>query len=250
MTRKKTVTIVALLILIALLAGAIFLFYRSAEAPSNNSPQATQKQDSPQPTPDKQPSTFDKKRYSIDDPNSIWVVVNKQRPLLSDFVPSNLQSIQGGQLRSEVAGAVQQLIAAANKENVSLRTISAYRSFATQQSTYNNYVKADGQANADTYSARPGHSEHQTGLAADLGNGSGQCDLEVCFETTAGGTWLAKNAHTYGFIIRYTKNDTATTGYQYEPWHIRYVGVDLANELYSKGQTMETFFDLPAAPTY
>lgn len=194
--------------------------------------------------------TFDKNRYPTDKSDSPWVVVNKQLPLLPSYVPTGLKDVRGAQLQAQAAADLEQLITAATQNNVVLRTISGYRSFDTQKALYDNYVKKDGQAKADTYSARAGHSEHQTGLAIDLGNGSGQCDLDICFATTAGGQWLANNAHTYGFIIRYPEAKTAITGFQYEPWHIRYVGVDLANELRAKKQTMEEFFSLPAAPNY
>lgn len=193
---------------------------------------------------------FDKQQYSLDNPTSIWVVVNKIRPLPANYTPTDLVSISGGQMRSEAATQLTALIAAAAKDGVSLRGISSYRSYNTQKSLYNAYVAKDGQAQADTYSARPGHSEHQTGLAADLGNTSGSCDLDACFGSTEGGKWVATHSHEYGFVIRYASDKTANTGYQYEPWHIRYVGKDLAGELNNKKQTMEEFFNLPASTGY
>ena len=153
-------------------------------------------------------------------------------------------------MRPEAAQAAQQLIDGAKKEQIQLKIISGYRSYATQERLYDSYVQKYGQAAADTYSARPGHSEHQTGLAADLGNSDGTCDFDTCFSNTQAGKWLAAHTHEYGFIIRYQQKQTQVTGYQYEPWHIRYVGKDLANELHSKNQTMEEFFGLPAAPSY
>ena len=107
----------------------------------------------------------------------------------------------------------------------------------TQVSTYNGYVSQYGQAQADTFSARPGHSEHQTGLAVDLGNSNNSCALEICFGDTAGGLWLAANAADYGFIVRYPQGKEADTGYQYEPWHLRFLGVDTAKAVVASGKT-------------
>lgn len=196
-------------------------------------------------------ASFNKTKYSIDMPDSLWVIVNKQRPLPSDYIPAGLINYPlGSQLRPETAKALDSLLDSAKKEGISFKIISGYRSYGVQASTYNSYVKSDGQANADTYSARPGHSEHQTGLAVDLGNSSGNCDLEACFGDTAAGKWLAAHGPEYGFIIRYQKDKQLIVGYQYEPWHLRYVGNELAAELTKTGQTMEEFFGLPAAPNY
>ena len=129
-----------------------------------------------------------------------------------------------------------------------MKVISGYRSQYTQTSVYNSYAQKDGVTAADRYSARPRYSEHQTGLAADLGNGT--CDLEICFGNTSAGKWLESNAHKYGFIIRYPKGKESLTGYQYEPWHLRYVGKELAIQIYKTNQTLEQFFGLPPSQSY
>lgn len=201
--------------------------------------------------------TFDKTANSIDDPNSIWVVSNKLRPLNPiDFSPSDLSMPVGVEnefsqpLREPAARAVEQLVAAAQAEGVSMRIISAYRSYGTQTSLYSGYVQRDGQAAADTYSARPGHSEHQTGLAVDFDD-HGSCYLATCFADTAAGVWLAEHAADYGFVLRYPNGADAITGFQYEPWHFRYVGSELAKEMKrTNTATLEEFFGLPAAPGY
>lgn len=247
MTRKK---ISFTLIIIVIVAVAAYAFFKPDKVKQDKpSPtQSTQQQSTKQPKDNPSPA-FDKNRYSIDDPNSLWVIANKKRPLPDTFVPSNLTSAGNSQqMQATAVTALGQLTKAAANEQITLRPLSGYRSFSAQKSVYNSYVASDGQTKADTYSARPGHSEHQTGLAIDVGNG--QCDLEICFGDTAAGKWVAANAHTYGFIIRYQQDKTGITGYQYEPWHLRYVGVDLANELHSKNQTMEEFFGVPAAPGY
>lgn len=194
-------------------------------------------------TANPQPAGLNKGRYSIKDPSSIWVIANKVSALPSTYEPADLVATKlGQQLRNEAAQALDALYVAAQKDSVSMKMISAYRSYATQQVVYRNNVTVDGQEVADKSSARPGHSEHQTGLSVDLGTTS--CDLLICFGETKAGQWLAKNAHTYGFIIRYPEGKESITGYQYEPWHLRYVGVDLATELQKSKMTMEEFFDV------
>ena len=175
---------------------------------------------------------------------SITVVVNKKHKLPSTYVPQ-LTTVSGGQLRTEAATAFNSLQSAAKAAGISnMIFVSGYRSYAKQEQLYNNYVAQDGQAAADTYSARPGFSEHQTGLAVDIGDG-GSCDLETCFENTAAAKWAATNAYKYGFIIRYPKGKEATTGYQYEPWHLRYLGVGEATAVYNSGKTLEEYYNIP-----
>lgn len=251
MTSKKTRIIIGLALALLVIGVLSYTALQVSAPPQNNNSPETEETTPEVPKEEaRDPLEFNKKQYSLDDPSSIWIVANKQRGLSANFIPANLVEAGGSQrLQSEAATALQQLISGAGTDKVSLRAISGYRSYAAQQNVYSAYVQKDGAAKADTYSARPGHSEHQTGLAMDVGNGSGQCDLEICFSSTAGGKWVAANAYKYGFVIRYPENKTNITGYSYEPWHLRYVGVDLATKLRS-GQTMEEFFGLPAAPGY
>jgi D-alanyl-D-alanine carboxypeptidase len=218
-------------------------------------------------TPGESPQTgqqaqFDKTQLSTNDPASPWVVVNKQRPLEPrEYVPADLTTpgvplkYEAGsmesQLRAETATALQELFAAAAGEGIELIFVSGYRSYAYQEHLFNYYVGLQGEATAEQQSARPGHSEHQTGWAADVGAASRECEIETCFGDMPEGQWVAEHAHRFGFTIRYPKGATATTGFDYEPWHLRYVGKDLAAELKrSNTQTLETFFDLPAAAAY
>lgn len=195
--------------------------------------------------------SFDKSKYSHDDASSIWVVVNKQRPLSPKaFAPTDLVSVGGGQqMRAEPATELKKMIADAKLEGLTINPLSGYRSYYTQVSVYNREVQQNGQAVADTQSARPGTSEHQTGLAVDVGGGG--CGIEDCFGNTTAGKWVAANAHKYGFIIRYTADKQQVTGYRAEPWHLRYIGTELSAEMQKQGvKTLEEFFDLPAAPSY
>ena len=126
----------------------------------------------------------------------------------------------------------------------------AYRSYARQQTIYNGFVASEGVAGADTHSARPGNSEHQTGLAVDLDDGTG-CNLNACFANTPGGQWLAANAWKYGFILRYGDGWQPIVGYTFEPWHYRYVGTAVSTDMHDRGiRTLEEYFGLPAAPDY
>ena len=203
------------------------------------------------------PAGFDRTALSIDDPMSLWVISNKHRQLSpAEFVPSDLSTVVGvpnefsQPLREPAAWAVEQLYAAAQSQGVSFGIISAYRDFNTQVALYNKFVNRDGQEAADTYSARPGHSEHQTGLAVDFDDGGG-CYLNACFESTAAGQWLAAHAYEYGFVLRYPSGKDAVTGFTFEPWHFRFVGVELATEMHNTGtSTLEEFFGLEPAPTY
>lgn len=206
--------------------------------------------------------TFNKTEHSIDEPSSIWIVVNKQRPLQpAGYTPSDLVApkvplrLNGEepemQLRKEAAMALEALVAGAKKESLDLMVASAYRPYTFQQNLYNRYVTQQGQAAADTQSARPGHSEHQTGLAVDLEPTSQKCEVETCFADTPEGKWVAKNAYMYGFILRYQDGKDDETGYMYEPWHLRYVGKALSTELQRIGNpTLEQFFSLDPAPDY
>lgn len=182
---------------------------------------------------------------------SLTVVVNKQHPLSPiNYVPANLVGIGNGQVaRPEAAQALTSLLSAAQKSGRPMYALSGYRSYATQSALYSSYVRSDGQAAADTYSARPGHSEHQTGLAIDVGNGT--CNLDTCFGSTTAGKWLAANAYRYGFVIRYPSGKTSITGYQYEPWHLRYVGTGVSKDMHIKGiTTLEEYFGVSGGTSY
>ena len=205
-------------------------------------------------------SNFDKTLYSLTEPSSLWVIVNKKQPLPQAYEPSPLVAPDVGlrtkntdpemKLRDDAAVAVESLVSGAKKAGNELIVVSGFRSYQAQSSVYNSAVRQDGQAEADKYSARPGHSEHQTGLAVDFGLPDRSCELEVCFAETKAGTWLADHAHEYGFVLRYDKDKQSSVGYDYEPWHFRFVGNELAAEVKKTGQTLEEYFGLPPAPSY
>ncbi|GAA0401494.1 M15 family metallopeptidase [Paenibacillus motobuensis] len=186
------------------------------------------------------------------DVNSVAVLVNKEFALPDDYNPSDLvypnvrftfkEKIEKRMMRSEAAKALENLFDGAEKDGIYLAGVSAYRSHKTQTALFNRYVERDGEEKAKTYSAVPGHSEHETGLAIDVSGSDGKCAAEDCFGDTKEADWLANHASEYGFIIRYPEGKDSITGYKYEPWHIRYVGVDIASEIADRGITLEEYY--------
>jgi LAS superfamily LD-carboxypeptidase LdcB len=251
---KKILLIFAILLLIAMAEMSAIAWKLSQK----DSPQSAGKEakTSTKQSPIK---PFDKNRYPTDEASSVWVVVNKGRILPSGYAPELV--VPGVALRLG-AGAdeshlsqtatmpMEKMFAAAAKAGVPLRIASAYRSYNTQTAVFNAEVNAYGLAKAESESARAGHSEHQTGLAADLEPYDRKCEIADCFADTPAGKWLAENSYKYGFILRYPKGKENQTGYRYEPWHFRYVGKDLAAQLNKSGQTLEQFFGLPFYTSY
>lgn len=195
----------------------------------------------------------------LDDPTHVWVVVNKLRSLSSiDYAPqsvtrSDLRAVSGSvSMRPEAADALSRLAEAARIDNAGVIGINnAYRSYHLQQSTYSSIVRMDGRDGADTRSARPGHSEHQTGFAADVVACASSCDGISRFGGTPQSDWVAEHAWEHGFIVRYEPGATGTTGYIPEPWHLRYIGPELAAAYHAGGfHTLEDFFGLPDAEDY
>ena len=177
------------------------------------------------------------KGFTIEQKNGLYyiggiLIANKSYSLPKDYNP--------GGLLSEFSTNFNKMKSDASKDGVKLEIISGFRSYTKQTNTYNRYVSQDGKEKADTYSARPGHSEHQTGLAADINS------LSQSWGDTKEGKWLNNNCYKYGFIIRYVKGKESITGYMYEPWHIRYVGVEIATKLYNNGSwiTLEEYLGI------
>ncbi|MHB1171845.1 MAG: M15 family metallopeptidase [Lacisediminihabitans sp.] len=155
-------------------------------------------------------------------------------------------------MRPTAAAAVEAMFKAAVGEGAGeLQIQNSYRSYSVQLSIHNRLVASLGAANADAQSARAGFSEHQTALAADLEAYPSNCGIAECFGATPQGKWLSANSWRFGFLLRYPAGKEAITGYVYEPWHYRYVGVALATEMHNTGiTTLEEFFGLSPAPNY
>lgn len=196
---------------------------------------------------------------ALDDPARVWVVLNKTRPNAPlDYrpaalaPPAGMRSIEGGSLRSDAAAALSAMAGAAATAGVGeIALQSGFRSYETQQTTYANQVSAEGVEQADLTSARPGFSEHQSGLAGDVVACADGCGTLDELAATAQGQWILAHAWEYGWITRYEAGSTPITGYSPESWHLRYIGVELAKAYHDGGwHTLEEFFGLPAAPTY
>jgi len=172
------------------------------------------------------------------------LIVNKTYYLPENYTPQNSYATLSDScpncLENEVMSAFNEMNSDAKNLGLSIWIASGYRSYNTQNYLYNNYVARDGVAAADTYSARPGHSEHQTGLAFDLNS------VNSSFAYTDEGKWIKDNCYLYGFIIRYPEGSENITGYMYEPWHLRYVGKELAEKIYNNGNwlTLEEYFGI------
>lgn len=189
--------------------------------------------------------------------NSILLVANKSHKLPDNYQPSDMRqpdwsARMSTPMRDEAATALEKMFAGAKADGINLVCGSGFRSQSYQASLYNSYVARSGKAAADRYSARPGYSEHQTGLAMDIADASGQYYLSQQFEYTAAGKWLKNNAHKYGFILRYPKTKESVTGYMFEPWHFRYVGVDYSEAIWSCGSetTFEEYFGVAGGTEY
>ena len=192
-------------------------------------------------------SNLDKTKYEdtkeSDLTKDILVLVNKYYYLKEDYTPNDLVTLTSkynsginSKMKKEAAEAFMQMSDAATLDNITIKNASAFRSYDYQVNLYNKYVEKDGKKAADTYSARPGFSEHQTGLCTDINQ------IDSGFEQTDAFKWLEKNAHKYGFIIRFPKDKEDITGYQYESWHWRYVGKKAAEIIKNENITFEEYY--------
>ena len=192
--------------------------------------------------------------YIINNNASVLVLVNKKNNLPSGYVPTNLsvpnirfsfaEYDNKKLMRSDAADALEGMFMGAEKAGVKLYALSAYRSFDRQQGIFTSSVSRNGIEKANRFSAMPGQSEHQTGLAMDLTAPSVNYGLSQDFGGTAEGKWLSDNAYKYGFIIRYQRGRESITGYQYEPWHVRFVGKAAAKEISSRNITLEEYLGI------
>jgi D-alanyl-D-alanine carboxypeptidase len=194
----------------------------------------------------------------IAEPESITVMVNKTIRLPIDYKPSDLvypdvafifdEKVEKRMMRKEAAEALESMFSAAEEDGIMLAGVSGYRSGSTQKALFERYVRRDGEETASRYSARPGHSEHQTGLAMDVSGTTGKCAATDCFADTDEAAWLDEHAREFGYIIRYPEGKEEITGYKYEPWHLRYVGIELSQEIASQGITLEEYEQNIATP--
>ncbi len=206
--------------------------------------------------------TFDYVRLGTELAGNDWVVANKLRPLVPiDYEPSNLREVRssksldnsrGLELADQTASALEALAAQMFSEGAGQIFVnSAYRSYDYQVELFISKTKQYGLDGALVRSAKAGHSEHQTGLAVDVSVPAQGCAIMQCFGDTVGGQWLAENAWKFGFVIRYEEGTEEITGYTFEPWHLRYVGLEIAKSYREQGRhTLEEFWGFPAAQYY
>ena len=183
--------------------------------------------------------------------NSYDTLVNRHFKLPEDFSPGDLSVINAINtyglpnmwitMRQSAARALEDLLAAAELDGHTIIIISGYRSYQTQAGIHNNAIMSSGEEEARRFSARPGHSEHQLGLAVDLSTFGLGGHLSSTFSSTPEGAWVADNAHNFGFIVRYPQDRESDTGFIYEPWHLRYVGVEIATAMFGSGLVLEEF---------
>ena len=241
--------------------GAYLLWFTPSESPSPT-PTATASA-TPTPTPsDPIAQRIAELRPQIDQPGSTLYLVNKTRPFNPlDYEPADLVEIpssesidnsRGLELAAPAASALADLADAMLADGVGQLFInSAFRSYETQVDLFAAKVEQYGEEKALIHSAKPGHSEHQSGLAVDVSLAGGSCAILACFGQTEAGKWLAENGWQFGFIIRYPDGWQPTTGYTYEPWHLRYVGAEVSTLFRdSRKGTLEDFWGLPPAPDY
>jgi len=186
----------------------------------------------PAPKPDSVPNPDD--LHTIEEIDGITyvdgiMIANKTYTLPADYDPG---------VQPEAQAAFDEMQAAASEDGISLWVLSSYRSYYDQEAIYNRYLQWDTKEEVDTYSSRPGHSDHQTGYTFDVNS------LEQSFEYDPAGQWLADNCYKYGFIIRYPKGKEDSTGYMYEPWHIRYIGVEFATKVTTSGLSLEEYLGI------
>lgn len=238
------------------IAGVVGIFMIEREPPPVVEPSAPPVMVDPEPKPTTWPDfvapPFYEDVQEAHDPYDLLVLVNKTYRLAFDFTPSDLRLLNVLDfydnpattmfLRDVAATAAEGLFQAAlDEEGLVFWARSAYRSYQSQHSAHTHLVDQMGQEEADRWSARPGHSEHQTGLALDVTSAAVGGELTEDFSQTPEGQWLRENAHRFGFILRYPYNREAETGYAYEPWHLRYVGVEAAAVIFENNLILEQY---------
>ena len=250
---------VILTVIAAVLCGLVPLYFLVQRAAAPTAPANTQTEE--QKPPVTQPKNIilslpgatpiEARVEDYNNPASNWILVSKDYPLVQpQYKAADLviitsvktrpgKSAEERSLRAVLVEDLNAMFADAASAGHDFMISSGFRSYTTQASLYNSYVASSGDAAANTFSAKPGQSEHQTGLSFDIRLSSGACYLDVCFGNMPAGQWLAANAPSYGFIIRYPADKTAVTKYQYEPWHLRYVGRPLAGALKQSGLTLD-----------
>jgi D-alanyl-D-alanine carboxypeptidase len=242
-TKKLQSILVSVLVLVLLLASATACGKKADDSSAESAGSGTEEQV-------KARSKADQKQLDQDIEDGYLILVNKQNYLPSDYIPEDLEGLKyyakdrspdARFLRKTAADHFHEMVEAAQEEDIDIVSTTAYRSYAFQKNLYTSYVSTKGQEEADKVSAKPGSSEHQTGLSADLSTSEINYVNGSAFGTSAAGKWIAEHCWEYGFIVRYPDGLEDITGYTYEPWHVRYVGMVAAKEIYKEDITLEEY---------
>ncbi len=230
-----------LVLLIAALAAAV-IYYSGQEEPAAYA------------LPKTLPLRIKSESYGLERVNwkddEYLILVNKTHPLPQDYWPEDMVQVEyrvtgfgkeTGWMRPVASEALSKLIEAADAEGYKIAVRTAFRSYDYQKNLFNSYAAREGEAKANRYSARPGESEHQSGLCCDVSSPSVSWQLSYQYGETAEGKWLYDHAHEFGYIVRYLQEKEDITGYVYEPWHIRYVGVEHATAMWEQNLTLEEY---------
>lgn len=252
MTKKLLITFIVMFVVLTGLIGYILVRDGNMVPKETSVVETPEPTETPEATPTPTPTIDPESDPRFTSTDSVLIFANKKHKLPDGYEPSDLTLLTvptaygDVYMRQEASDAMSNMIAAANAEGVYPVVTTAYRDYSFQESLYNGYVERDGVEAADTYSSRPGYSDHQTGLAADISCESNSYNLNQDFENTAEGQWLAQHAHEYGFVMRYPNGKESVTGYTYEPWHFRYIGVEEATNLYNTdpNMTMEEYYGI------
>lgn len=250
---------------ISVIGVSILAFGLAACSDKNNNDEISEDQNIPQETIKDEPVSDDSEADEVDGPSenheneekddedqTITALVNKQYSLDDNYAPDDLVTVEVptvlenpevNQLRGVAAEALKSMFDKAKESGIYLHARSGYRSYETQVQLFQNYSEQHGVEAANRYSAKPGQSEHQTGLVMDVTSESVGYQLTEDFGETEEGKWVREHAHEFGFIVRYPEGAEDITGYIYEPWHLRYLGVDMATRVYESGLTYEEYLE-------
>ncbi len=248
--RTKLITIIVLCI--AIVIGLIILNFKGCEKKAKPEPTPTPEvivTPEPTPTPVPTPEPTPEAVVDLEGDDSINRYVSKTHLLPETYAPSDLRVVNvhaaaPQKLREEAAGKLEELFQAAIDDHIYLKLVSGYRSYREQSDLYSYYRQIRGQSYIDSVDDFPGGSEHQLGLAADLGCWNGSCELAYCFTSYPNYQWLLDNSWKYGWIERYPQGKQSVTGIRYSPWHYRYVGLEEAQKIYESGLTVEEYYNI------
>ncbi len=235
--------------------GPTVIYIAGSHGEDSNSDDSIGKKDSNHPNDQEDTLNENKTRERLeqlkkDQENGYLILVNKTHPIDQDYKPDDLKQMEyfvkdrsevTRYMRAVAADAFADLVNGAASDGIVLKMTTAYRSYSFQKMLFDNYAQKEGEVAANQYSARPGQSEHQTGLAVDISSPSVDYQLTEEYGNTLEGKWLANHCYEYGFILRFPNGKEDITGYQYEPWHIRYVGLTAAKEIYEQNITLEEY---------